>query len=286
MAVMASSNDRMQRALIAKGAVRLIIVDVAEAANVARKTHGLGVSGARFAAQGLVATALLSAHIKGDEQITFQFRGTRPKTSFTADISASGELRARLVPADFRLKEGAVLDGLLLAIKSDHEREIYRGATAVKEQSLEQALAGHLNQSTQVDALLRIGVSLTQKGELEYATGLLIERLPEDPEQPSIDVTSFVSRFGDIRGKEFTDLRQEIVAGTLMESSIQLLEERALTWRCGCSLDKVVAVLQSLGRVELESMVEEEGRAEVSCDFCGANFRVSKAKLKKIIADL
>ena len=42
---------------------------------------------------------------------------------------------------------------------------------------------------------------------------------------------------------------------------------------CTCSHERVSNMLRSLGRDEIESIIEEQGQVEVGCDFCGAQYR-------------
>ena len=67
------------RALVAERAVRLLLVEARGPAEHTRRIHGLGPDAARIAAEMVVAAALSSAHIKGDEQLTLQIQGASPR---------------------------------------------------------------------------------------------------------------------------------------------------------------------------------------------------------------
>jgi len=280
---MAEPAGTLLRALAGGDTVRLLVVDLPQVAERARVAHGLGPGAARLAAEGVVATALLAAHIKGEERLMLQLQGTHPRVAFVGEIDADGALRARLTPADLPVPEDDRLDGLLLAVKSDATREVYRGHTEVAGQRLEEALAWHLGASEQVDAILRIHARVGADDAVKVAGGLLLERLPEDPDLPSIDGEEFEARFGILREAPLDHVLAEIAGGGLLGTNLRLLEERPIVWRCRCSQHRVEATLASLGGEELRAVADEDHGAEVICHFCNTAYDVSEARLRELI---
>lgn len=281
---MAEPAGTLLRALAGGDTVRLLVVDVPAVAERTRVAHDLGRDAARLAAEGVVATALLAAHIKGEERLMLQMQGTRPRVAFLGEIDADGGLRARLTPADLRLPADERLDGLLLAVRSDATHEIYRGQTEVAHERLEEALSKHLGASEQVDAILRIQAGVSRDGSVRTAGGLLLERLPEDPELPWLEPEEFEARFGILREAPLDQVLAEIAGGGLLGTHLRLLERRPIVWRCRCSQEKVEATLASLETDELRAMADEDHGAEVTCHFCAATYRVSEARLRGLIA--
>lgn len=266
------------RAFLDEGAVRLILVEATAPAEHTRVVHGLGPDAARLGAEALVAAALNAAHIKGEEKLTLQLQGERPRCAVYADVSTEGALRARVTPADLRLDRGR-LHGVLVAIKSLGPRELYRGITEVSDSTIEQALSLHLTASAQVDDVLRIGVRQAEEGRVLQAGGLLLERLPEEPDHPSLDRESFEARYGWVREAEISHLLTQLAFGSLGDRPIQLLEHRALRWLCGCSRERIEAGLITLGAAILREMSAEDHGAEVHCNFCNQPYSFGEDEL-------
>lgn len=269
-------SDRVVRALACDEAVRLIAVDATEASRHAAEAHGLGAGGARLAGEITVAALLMGAHVKGEERITLQLQSENPRCSAVAEVDAEGSVRTRVSPPDLHVAER--LSGLMLAIKSDAERELYRGFSEVRDQPLADALAAHLATSAQVHGRLAIRVDVDDAGQIGFAGGVLVERLPEEAERPSISSDAFQERFAYLGPDDVEDALHGLVADELA----MILRETPVQFKCRCSLDKVEAMLQSLGPTAVRAMRDEDGGAEVVCHFCATKYTISADRLGEL----
>lgn len=59
---------------------------------------------------------------------------------------------------------------------------------------------------------------------------------------------------------------------------IKLLESRKFTFRCGCTLDKILPTIRTM-RADFEDLLAEQGQLEISCPRCGAVYHVSAEQL-------
>ena len=59
-----------------------------------------------------------------------------------------------------------------------------------------------------------------------------------------------------------------------------------MAYRCYCSRDRVTRALISMGRQELSSLIEEQGQAELTCQFCDSVYRFSKEELEELLANM
>ena len=269
------------RGLIASRRARLLAVDVRALADHTRALHGLDDGAAVLGAQTLVAAALSSAHIKGDEQLTLQIQGSRPRCAVYVDATADGTLRARVTPPDLAAGAEARLDGALLVTKHAPGGELYRGATAIAGATLEAAIGAHFGTSQQIEAVVRLGCRL--RGEaFEVAHGLLIERLPDEPGAPAMSSAEFTARFGPLRAADLDALQIEVALGQIDGEPIEILERTPVRWRCRCSRDKIVATLASLGAKALDEMIREDNGAQVDCHFCTTRYAFSGEDLAAI----
>jgi molecular chaperone Hsp33 len=272
------------RALVADRAVRLLLAEARGLAERTRVLHGLGPDAARLAAESIVAALLSSAQIKGEEQLTIQIQGEKPRCAVYVDVTAEGALRARVTPADLRL--GGSFQGMMLAIKHSPNGEVYRGASAVDGPTLERALGIHFGTSTQVDAILRLGISQAEDGTVVGCGGLLLERLPAERGLPSLEPDEFRERFGWVREADASQLLTQAAFGSLGDERIEVLERSQTRWQCRCSESKIEATLTALGGDELLQMIVEDHGAEVTCNFCGTVYRFTEDRLAALRAGL
>lgn len=282
----AAPTGSLHLGLTAGGAVRFLAVEAGRLVTHTAAAHGLSGAAVQAAGEATIATLLMSAWIKGEERITLQIQAERPRFAYMGEADAEGHLRVRMTPERIRGRTAHRIDGLMMAIKADARREVYRGMTPLEGQTIERALVEHLSTSDQVDTLLRIQIKLDDQGGVRTAGGLLLERLPHHADQPSITPAEFRDAFGAIPDQDIGELHTALAFGTIAGQPIELLESRELTWRCRCSDAKVRSMLRSLGPTELAGIRDELGHAEVTCHFCNERRVVDAAGLDRIIRDI
>lgn len=264
---------RMTVALARQGSVRVLAVSLPGPAGELAERHRLGPVAARRAGEGLVAAALLGAHVKGEERLTLDFRIESPACAAVFEVNGDGRIRGRLRPEE--LPDTAVLTGFLSVAKSLGRKELYRGIAQIAGETVEGALQRFLRESQQADARVRLAVDLGADGEVEYADGVFVERLPQA--DPAVFAEVAAALDGDVKR-----VMDELALGLLAGAPVELLGEAELRFECGCSRDKVAAMLRSLGPVELAAMIAEQGGAEVTCHFCNEVNRFDVAELEAL----
>jgi hypothetical protein len=76
---------------------------------------------------------------------------------------------------------------------------------------------------------------------------------------------------------------EQLLKAVLSDFEVQILEKRDVEYRCYCSRERVTRALISMGRGEMESLIEEQGEAELTCQFCDAIYHYSKEELEEIL---
>lgn len=268
---------RMLVALARNAGIRLLSVSLPGPANELADRHSLGPAARKRAAEGLVATALLSAHIKGEERLTFDLQITTPPCAAVFELNGDGSLRGRFRPTD--LPDVPELVGLLSVSKSLGRTELYRGVAEVRRESVEGALQRYLDESQQSDSRVRLAALLGEDGEVEYADGLLMERMPHFPTEEFRALVDTV--LADPRR-----LFDELALGLFAGESVELVGDAQLRFSCGCSREKVVTMIRSLGAAEVAGILADLGSAEVTCHFCNEVYRVEGPELSAILEGL
>lgn len=272
---MVRAPGRILVALACEGRVRVLCSVMQGPADELRERHDLQRSGALLAAEGLVAATLLSAHIKGEERLTLDVRGTRPAFAFVADVDAPGRVRGRLTPPVVPARRDFA--GVLSVAKSLGPKELYRGVAEVLDERFEGALQRYLTTSQQVDARVRIDADVAGDGSVTFASGLVVERLPE------MSPGEFASVFDGPLRTDFRGLMTGFAFGQLAGGRVEVLGAQDFVFQCSCSRGRVVDMLRSLGPAELAGILEEQGRAEITCHFCAERYEVGGDELRALI---
>ena len=273
-------SDLLKRGVAHDSAVRFLSVRADEAVAIATQRHNLDRKGTEIIGEAMIAALMMSAYIKGNERITMQIQCEKPRLSLICDVNAEGHIRARLSPTRVR-GDHTTLAGVMLVIKHNASEELYRGVTEIQQEGIPTALQRHLQNSSQVDTVLKFDV--TPGGR---AAGLLVERLPAASGLTSLTPDAFNATYGDLAAADGERLFAEVERDTLMGYDLLSAEARPITWRCQCSQARVEGMLTALGAEQLHEMLEEDGGAEITCHFCNLQYTVSGPRLAEIIESL
>ena len=69
----------------------------------------------------------------------------------------------------------------------------------------------------------------------------------------------------------------------IFKDDVRVLEERDIIWQCDCSRDRMKDALISLGRKDLQQIIEEDGKAELTCQFCRSKYSFDKEELTELL---
>lgn len=78
-------------------------------------------------------------------------------------------------------------------------------------------------------------------------------------------------------------LLQEIFKDVPEEYQPEILAEREIRWECDCSRERIESALLTIGRRDLTEIIEEDGEAELQCQFCCKKYHFNKDELAEIL---
>jgi len=59
-----------------------------------------------------------------------------------------------------------------------------------------------------------------------------------------------------------------------------------VAFKCHCSRERIDDALISVGKHELQAILEEDGKAEVNCHFCNKTYHYDEKQLQALIDQL
>jgi molecular chaperone Hsp33 len=268
---------------------------VRRAANTATGAYPPRVS--EMLGEMLAAGALMQSNIKFNGALVLQIMGDGPVKVAVAEIQSDLSLRATAtvqgtVAMDSKLSDMVnVLNKGRCAITLDPKdkfpgQQPYQGVVPLhgdhneKLESLAHVLEHYMLQSEQLDTKLVLAANDT------VAAGLLIQRLPvqgdknlgEKSREDEIGISEAFNRialFADsLKREELLGLDVDTILHHLFwEEKVLRFEPSYPRFACTCSRERVSSMLHSLGSVEVESILAEQDKVEVGCDFCGVQYR-------------
>ena len=279
--------NTIQIGLTMDAKVRYLIVEASAIIQQLCQRHQLSPFASKVFAESMIATSLLASQIKDQEHLAVQLQSQNPKILFLCEITAEGKIRGKITPTDLQGNlENPILDGHLLSIKHNQKKELYRGWTEINQQSIQDALQHHINQSSQIDNYIRIVVMLNTEGDIEQAFGIFVERYPESPNNPSATVEEFQETYHALLQANNETIVQNLHRSLILGHTLFPLESKELYWECMCSQSNTEKMLKGLGKEELESILDELGQAEVTCEYCKEVYLCDANCLKTLIQQL
>jgi len=279
-----AASRQLVQGLTMDAKVRYLLVNFTAVLNQAIDKHNLNKGSSRYLADAMAASLLLSSQIKGDERLSLQLESSNPECRIICDINAEGGIRAKITPN--KMPSDAIrpsLDGFLITIKHNQQRELYRGTTEIRKETIASAIEHHLNQSSQLNCKVRIETQFDDDGYASEAIGLLLEKYPESEDNPSATIEEFNQAYSAFATIPKADFMNKAKQNSCCGFDLFGLETKELTWFCGCSEERIDTMLSSIGPEELTSMIEELGEIEVVCEFCSTKYTRTESDIHKLI---
>ncbi len=245
--------------------------------------------------RSLMASSMMGDQLKGEgASVTLRIKGDGPMGSLTAVSDAQGNVRgfvqnpAVVLPLkpDGKLDVGgAVGKGTLTVIKDLEMKEPYVGMVPLQTGEIAEDVTAYFAVSEQIPTACALGVLVDKDQSVLRAGGYLIQLLPGASEEDIEKVEEGVAKLGAVtaalmrEGMDAETLLRQVLPGFELET----LERHPVEYKCYCSRERVVKALVSLGPDELRALIEEQGKAELTCQFCDAVYEFSREELEGLL---
>ncbi len=290
------------------GSFRVYLTISTDMVEEARKIHDTTPLASAGLGRVLTGAGLMGLLLKNDsDKLTVLFKGDGPAKQILATATANGDVKGYIANPDVDLpltKEGK-LDvggslgvGELTVIKDLGLREPYVGTIALVDGEIADDLTAYYFISEQQNSAISLGVKVDVDYTIAAAGGMIIQMLPNAAEE-SIDaleamleklppITTLVEEaVSENHGKSDEGVLQammdRIFAQMPEEYQVETLEFKEMRWHCDCSEERLEKVLMTIGEKDLTDIIEEDGQAELVCQFCCKKYHFDKEHLERIL---
>ena len=288
-------TDRLIRAITADGTVKATAVTTRELTERARQIHKTLPVVTAALGRTLAAASMMGNALKSEgASLSIQVRGGGPVGAIVAISDSEGNVRGYAehpqvdlpLRSDGKLDVGAAVgcDGTLTVIKDLCMKEPYIGSVQLLGGEIAEDIAQYFVESEQIPTACALGVLVDRDQSVRCAGGYLIQLLPGAGEDVISKVEAGVYAAGAVT-KLLTanDDPEAMLRTVLSEFELEVLETAPVAYRCTCSRDRVERALLSLGADELRQMLDEQGHAELTCQFCDQVHQFSGEDLRRIL---
>lgn len=285
-------GDYLIRGTALQGRVRAFAVQTTAITDELSRRHQTTPTATAALGRTAAAGLLLGAMLKGEEHLIIQVKGDGPIGQIVVDANAKGEVRGYVdnplvdppLKANGKLDVAAAVgtDGFLYITKDLGLKEPYKGSTPLVTGELAEDFTYYFAKSEQTPSAVALGVLVNTDHSVLAAGGFVIQLLPGLSDQEIGEIEEILSRIPSFTSMLGGGLNLEEVLQTVLPS-FQTLDQMDVMFRCKCSRERIESTLISLGKSELQEILDDEGFAEVVCHFCNEAYRFDEEELQRMI---
>lgn len=287
-------KDYIVRATAADSQIRAFAAVTKETVEAARKAHNTSPVATAALGRLLTAGAMMGVMMKGEKDIlTLQIKADGPINGITVTADSQGRVKGYvgnpevILPANAKGKldvSGAVGNGFLNVIKDMGLKEPYSGRVDLQTGEIAEDLTYYFAVSEQVPSAVGLGVLMNKDNTVREAGGFIVQVMPFAEEKTIAKLEENIQKIQSVT----TLLEQGHTPESLLEAvfeglDMEIMDKVPTEFYCNCSKERVEKALISIGRKDLNEMIQEGKEIELNCHFCNTNYVFSVEELKEIL---
>ncbi|HHY20439.1 MAG TPA: Hsp33 family molecular chaperone HslO [Bacilli bacterium] len=287
-------NDYLVKAIAFDGKVRAYATRTTEMVNEAVRRQGAWPTAAAALGRAMTATTMMGAMLKGEERLTVKIEGGGPAGALIVDSNGKGETRGYIgnPQVHFPLNQHGKLDvakavgtnGHLSVVKDIGLRDYFTGSVELVSGELGEDFTYYFASSEQTPSSVGVGVLVNPDNTILAAGGFILQLMPGAGD----DIIDFIEK----RLATLPQVSKLIEAGMppedmifalLGEENAKILDKMDVHFSCPCSKERIANAIISLGKQEINDMIEQDGGAETRCHFCNETYQFSVEDLQQLL---
>ena len=287
-------NDYIIRATAANDQIRAFAAVTTEMVETAREHHNTSPVATAALGRLLTAGAMMGSMMKGEKDVlTLQIKAGGPLQGITVTADSQGNVKGYVgnpevcIPANSKGKldvAGAVGPGFLTVIKDMGLKEPYSGQVMLQTCEIAEDLTYYFATSEQVPSAVGLGVLMNKNNTVRQAGGFIVQLMPFAEEDVISKLEQNVQKINSVTNLlEEGHTPESLLEKVLEGFDVQINEKMDTRFHCNCSKERVEKALISIGRKELNEMIQEGKPIEMNCHFCNTNYNFTVEELKEIL---
>ena len=288
-------KDYIVRAIAADGQIRAFAATTKNMVEEARTRHNMSPIATTALGRLMTGGAMMGTMMKSDADVlTIQIKGNGPIGQMTVTADAKGRVKGFVANPEVMLPlkdgkldvAGAVGIGVLSVIKDIGLKEPYVGDTILITSEIADDLTYYFATSEQVPSSVGLGVLMNKDNTVRQAGGFIVQLMPFAEEEVIAKLEENVSKIDSVtnlleQGHTPESLLEKVLEGF----DIEINDTLPTQFHCNCCRERVEKALISIGRKELNEMIQEGKDIEMNCHFCNKNYNFTVEDLKRIIRE-
>ena len=264
--------------------VRGALVQLENAWQRMQEGHDYADPVAEILGHAAAATTLIAQSLKFDGSVTLQISSQGPLGMVV--MQATDDLDIRGMATSHDIEEAApfaeLVEGAHCAVTVDAgamERP-YQGIVEINPDSLAASFENYFDRSVQVPSHMAL-----QSIE-SHCGGILLQQMPGEQPANEDDWRRLGYLIATLRSQDLVDgATPELLHKLFAEDDVRMFQHRSVRFHCRCTQERVEEVLRFLGEAETRAALKENGRVDVTCEYCGKMRSFDPVDVSRVFAD-
>ena len=288
-------KDYLVKALAFDDQIRAFAISSTNLVEEGRRRHGCWPTASAALGRTLTVAAMMGSQLKGEETITIRINGNGPIGSIIVDADSKGIVRGYVTNPEvhFQYNSGKLnvgmavgTDGQLSVTKDLGLKDYFTGQVPLQTGEIGDDFTYYFAVSEQVPSVVGLGVLMNRDNTVRQAGGFIVQLMPFAEEETISKLEENIKNLASVTTMLDAGKTPEEMLGVLLEGmDLEVTDTLPVEFFCNCSKDRVRKALISIGREELQSMIDDGKEIEVNCHFCNKNYNFTVDELKEMIRD-
>ncbi|MBR6697460.1 MAG: Hsp33 family molecular chaperone HslO [Lachnospiraceae bacterium] len=287
-------NDYIVRAMAANGMIRAFAATTREITEHARSIHNTSPVATAALGRLLAAGAMMGVMMKGDKDLlTLQIRGDGPIEGIIVTADNKANVKGYvfnpnvIIPANEKGKldvRAAVGNGILNVIRDVGLKEPYVGQTVLVSGEIAEDITYYYATSEQTPSSVGLGVLMNRDNTVKQSGGFIIQLMPNVTDEIIDQLEKRITEISSVtqmleKGMSPEDILEYILG----DMELEITDKIPTKFYCNCTKERVEKAIISIGRDDIQEMIDEDKPIEVNCHFCNTAYNFSVDELKGML---
>ena len=286
--------DYIVRAVAADKQIRAFAITSREMVETARQHHNTSPVATAALGRLLTGGAMMGVMMKGEkDMLTLMMKGDGPINGVTVTADSKGNVKGYvgnpnvLIPANYagKLDVGAAIGyGTLTVIKDMGLKEPYVSQVPLGTSEVAEDLTYYFAASEQIPTSVALGVLMNKDNTVRQAGGFIIQMMPYAEEETISKLEKKIAEFKSVTyALEHEHTPEKMMEDLLGDMDMKIYEKVPTQFHCNCSKERVEKAVISVGKKEIQNMIDDGEPIEVNCHFCNTHYHYSVDDLKRML---
>ncbi len=286
-------KDYIVRATAGNGQIRAFAATTQNLVEEARQRHNTSPVATAALGRLLTAGTMMGSMMKNDSDVlTIQIKGDGPIGGLTVTADVNGNVKGYVENPDVILPPkngkldvgGAIGIGLLNIIKDMGLKEPYVGQTILVTSEIAEDLTYYFANSEQVPSSVGLGVLMNKDNTVRCAGGFIVQVMPFVTDEVVTKLEKNIKKISSVTSMLDDDCTPEqMLEQVLDDLDMVVTDTLPAAFKCNCSHERIEKAIISIGKKDIQEMIDEGKEVEVKCHFCNTAYTFSVDELKEIL---